>query len=318
MVKDKEIVLPEGVLDTRPSRDKLLRKRRRQRAARMRALLFFVLLVGLAIFLMFAPLFNVENFVVEGNSVVSESNIVTAMQLSPRNNYFRTNTEKLAERILSLPYIRAASIKKKLPNTFVITVTECEPYASIPYKSNYVLIDETGKVLEVSQNKKSAIPELRGISIKDTMLPNQLIFHDDSNDTEAQALAEIENFKIKSALSLLAELESFNLLQSVNRIDTEQAQISFLYKDKLVVQLGSVDSLEYKISYFSRILDANLKDNITASELDLSVVGKGYFKELSSTPTPSPTPESEGESDTQDNEVNPDTQTENDQQPTED
>lgn len=130
------------------------RENRRRRAAKRRAAaLFFgaiagaVVLVAVCICLL-APAFDIDNIVCVGNKKISSESIVSAAGIEKENNIFLTHFSKNKKNVEALEYIEDCTIKRVLPDTVKIIVTERQPGAYFSVGDTLVVTDLSGTVVE--------------------------------------------------------------------------------------------------------------------------------------------------------------------------
>ena len=76
---------------------------------------------------LFAPAFDIDNIVCEGNSKTSSETIVQASGIQRGHNIFLTPLSGGKKPVEELDYIESCEISRELPNTIKITVVEHHP-----------------------------------------------------------------------------------------------------------------------------------------------------------------------------------------------
>lgn len=113
------------------------RKRRRRRGrggGRFLSLYLVLAVVVIAVVIVSGCIvfFKVNQFEVEGNQRYSTEEIAKASGVSKGDNLFLVNKTETARKLLDeLAYVRSVNIKRKLPDTLVITVAETDAAAAI-------------------------------------------------------------------------------------------------------------------------------------------------------------------------------------------
>lgn len=69
-----------------------------------------------------------------------------------------------------MPYLETVRIKRKIPSTVNIEVTEAQAAGCIAYQNQYVIISGSGKVLELAQAPLEGVPVIKGAAIKEAEL----------------------------------------------------------------------------------------------------------------------------------------------------
>ena len=139
------------------------RRRRRKKHPFLNLLIFAMLLTG-AYFTLKSQLFTVTKIEVEGNRFYTKAQVIELSGLRTGYNLFEVQTRPARDAILSDPYIKYCKIDRVPRNTIRITVEERTEYAAVPYGDEYVLLDEDGLVLRISDSEP-ALPLLMGMSI---------------------------------------------------------------------------------------------------------------------------------------------------------
>ena len=112
------------------------RNNRRRRRGRGRLGPLFKLLCVLAVIVALTMgatvFFQVETVVVSGNSRYTEEEVVRATGIQVGDNLYRMNKNQIADKVLrELPYTRDLRIRRSLPSTIIITMTEWEAVARV-------------------------------------------------------------------------------------------------------------------------------------------------------------------------------------------
>lgn len=150
----------------RPKSSKPRKKKRRRKFYFLRFLLFCI-----ACFLIYRGMdssyFTLKNFKVSGNMFYTPAQIIDMSGLQTGVNlFFEIKTRPARDKLLEDPYIKLADIRRRLPDTIEINITERVEYAAVPYEKQYVLIDSSGMVLRIS-DIEPALPLLGNMSISD-------------------------------------------------------------------------------------------------------------------------------------------------------
>lgn len=113
------------------ARNKRKRRRRKGRFGLLFKALCFVALAGALVFGA-TVFFQVETVAVTGNARYKQEEIVAAAGIQTGDNLYRLNKNEIYRQVLQkLPYIESISIRRSLPSTIVIDVTEWDAVAQI-------------------------------------------------------------------------------------------------------------------------------------------------------------------------------------------
>ena len=122
-------------------------------------------IVLMVIFALKAPAFNVSKYEVEGNRYYTDDEIVNMGHADMGVNIFTgVDCGDIRDRLMRDPYMVRVSVRRKLPSTISIDITERTQVAGVVYGDSYVVIDEEGIVLrKTTVDPKVTI--LRGLNI---------------------------------------------------------------------------------------------------------------------------------------------------------
>ncbi len=127
-------------------------RRKKSAAARVRPFWVLIVLVLIAagaggFYAANWPGFNPKVVRVTGNTVVPSATILSRAAISPSKNLWLQNTHAAAARVESIPYIDTARVRRILPASAIVTVTERKPFALVRSESGIALVDKNLRVL---------------------------------------------------------------------------------------------------------------------------------------------------------------------------
>lgn len=91
--------------------------------------------------------FRVENVLVIGRQETPRDELLKAVRLARGAPILAFDPEAAKQRIEALPWVRAASVQRRLPDTVFLRVVERRPLAIWQDKGRFALIDYDGKVI---------------------------------------------------------------------------------------------------------------------------------------------------------------------------
>lgn len=229
------------------------------------SLLLAVIFVG--VFLSLTVLFKIQVIQVDSDTRYNKDDIISAIGIKKGENLFlsarnidKKNIQKL------MPYIDEVNIIRKIPNKVVVKVKESSPKGIIYSDSKYILIDDKARILE----------------ILDEPIDNIMIIRvNDVKSTNPSDIVEFKNDDIKAIMyKILDEIKQNNISDDITQIDmTDPLNIMIKYQDRIKIQVGSVDNLDYKFKTASLILSDEIKAN-ERGILNVSISqdeGRSYF-----------------------------------------
>lgn len=128
-------------------------KDRRMKARFITIITLFVLAVVFLI-LSFTPVFTVDSIEVKGNSHYTSEEIISMGHAVPgKNIIYHSDRASIKEYLELNPYIKSAEVKRKLPSTLVIKVSERTQMMALRYDDDYLILDREGILLQKSRTK---------------------------------------------------------------------------------------------------------------------------------------------------------------------
>ena len=224
------------------------KRRGRGRFGRLYAVLSLLLVIG-AIVGACLVFFKVQHFEVAGNSRYTAEEIIAATGIQIEDNLYLMNKFEIARQVeKKLPYVEHLLIRRRLPDTLVITVTESQAAAAVlTPEEDWWLVDRNGKLLERVADAEG-YAKVRGLTPLLPTVGTQL------------AVSEEERLKKETLFSLVAALEEQGLLGQVNGIDLSSDRQILLYYDRsrLQVRIAMGDDYAIQISRMKKMLEQHL------------------------------------------------------------
>jgi len=227
----------------------------------------FGMLAATLIMLALSPMFEVYDIEVGGNKHYSEEDIIAASGLIPGTNGFKlvggsiedilnlrdSDAENAIKKELS--YIKDVVVKFTFTDRIIITVKEREPFAVVPFYGSSILVDDEAWVLETLEGGNSKpLPLIKGLKFDSFELGQVLELKDtDSFFYAVNLINEIIKSDSKSDFKLFPRIDYFD----VNDINN----ICFLYDSRIVVNLGRLEKLSYRLDFAKEILQKNIRED---------------------------------------------------------
>ena len=234
------------------------RRRKPSAAARIRPfwILIAVLLLLLAIgggYVLNWSGFHPKGVLVSGNRVVPTNEIVARAQIRNDRNLWLQNTGAMATRIETIPYIETAIVRRQLPATVIISVTERTPYAVLEQGAERVTVDHTLRVLQA--DPVAALPTLVA-----------------SGNSAMPAGSTVADPTVRALRDDLDALQGAHLA-AVRLSNDRFGQLIVTLRDGVRVLLGDDDDrLQQKIELIQPILDQAARGGHRVAQVDLRAV----------------------------------------------
>lgn len=244
----------QDVVKTAKPRQTSGRPRRRRRNLSLYYLMLFIICAVIFLILSRTVLFNIDEYTVTGNNIYSTETILEAGNLRYGRNMYGINLDRTAERIKDkLIYIEDVQLRRKLPNKFIVEVTEATAYACCEYEGNrYAIITKSGRFLETEQlGARAGLILIKGTELTGVSLGAEFKSADETKQTIILELLE--------AISETCD-------GKITEIDiTDRTNITMKYEDRIDIDFGSSLDYEYKLRYITAIIEENLEPEAEGS-----------------------------------------------------
>lgn len=234
----------------RQSHSRSVRVRRQTRRCRFARMLYrmlcLVLIIGAGA-LALTVFFKVNTVEVEGDTRYSADELWQTLDVQKGDNlFFWGKTAGISRLFEKYPYLDQVRVRRRLPDTLVLSVSECTARAAIHAGDGYVLIDQNGKLLEqVTADGVGELPVVAGLSVGDATIGRKL----DSQGNGANA----------QLFTLLGALTGAGIMDDVKFINMNSlTDIRVGYQERFDVHFGSVLDLERKLRFLKAIVDERL------------------------------------------------------------
>lgn len=254
-LEDDEIELNLGIEEKpkkkKNKRNKKLTKKqelaRKKRKAVLRILKWITLLgliIAGIIYFLLSPLFNIKNITVEGNKKISQEEIISLSEIQMEENTFKLKKEKVKQAVKQNAYIDTVSVKRKLPDSIQITVTERSPSFMITFGNAYVYISSQGYLLEVT-DKPLELPIITGYQTTEEGIK------------VGNRLCKEDLQKLEEVLQIMESAKSNQIDKLITKINVENKNdyILELKTEKKIVHLGNTSNLSTKMLYILKMIE---------------------------------------------------------------
>lgn len=115
--------------------------------------------------------FQVREVTVVGATTLSRQEVVERLGLQPGETIFSVDVQKLTDRLEAHPWIKKATVSRKLPQTLVVGITERRAVAVLRTPSWALLLDADAHALStLKESEDPGLPVLVGIDPKAFLL----------------------------------------------------------------------------------------------------------------------------------------------------
>ena len=193
-------------------------RRGRGRFAKVYQLLSAILIAA-AIIAGCIVFFKVQNISVAGNHRYTEEEIIAATGIQIEDNLYTMNKFDIRAKVLrELPYIQDMTIRRRLPDTILITVEESVPVAAISDSGQWWLMNGDGKLLEQT-DRAEPVMAVYGLIPLVPSVGGHL------------AVDETQSLPYQAMLSIIEQLEKYELLDRIDSMDLTSDTVVVLGMD---------------------------------------------------------------------------------------
>jgi cell division protein FtsQ len=261
-------------LSPRISTDPRISRRRKAvvRSRRRRALATaasVIVVAGLAWLAFFSPLLEVERVVVVGERHVSAEDVAAAAGLD-RDNLLLLSTERVAQRVRGLPWVRRARVTRRLPDTVRVRVTERRPAMVLSTTRGRWTLDRAGRVLGRGAAERR-LPVLGGVQVA-RFTPGDIL-----SDGEVQAALDVWRSLPRTLRARVAGVFASSL-----------ERIALSLDDDVVVRYGAAESMAAKNSVLRAVLARVRAEGRSVAYIDVRVPGSPAISAAGTSPLPVP------------------------------
>lgn len=238
------------------------RKRRRRRNMVTTGIFLVAVLVGFV--LSVTVLFPIKSFRVDGDTIYTEEEFITAFGHTEGENIFRFSMTKSEDIMMqNLPYLESIKIRRSLPSTVVFIAEPAVETYYIQTETQIIVLSANFKVLRIADTPPENTCRIIGAEDIAVGTPGNML---KLTSEDTGALLE----------TVVSHLKTW-LPAGVTYIDiSSPLEITLIYENRFLVKLGTVNNIDYKLEMLSATLNTQIGAE-EAGSLDASYVGKVFY-----------------------------------------
>ena len=214
-------------------------------------------------------LFKIETITINGNQKYTTQQILSVLPIEEQSNLFVANVDSASQKLeVNLPYIYDVQIKRKLPSTIVVNITEATNYYAIKDKdTTYILLDDNLKVLEKGiESPPEPYVLLDNVAVNEATQGHTVVLTDEKiQKSISDVNIAVKDLQIDSVTSIYA-------------VDSDNNYI--VHDNRIIINLGKTDNLENKLyTALASIEKLEQSNPLTEGELNVSTDKQTYFTE---------------------------------------
>ena len=213
-------------------------KRRRKSSSAVVYVPAAIVLISVLFILGAGVFLRVIEIEVTGASRHSAGEIIAASGIKAGDNLLFIDKGGAAKRIqTAMPYIGSVNIVAHIPDRVVIGVTESVAVATIKDQAGTLVIDATGRILDITEDAPGGLIEIKGFAPVNSIVGNA-VRADIRDETRLRCLLEVTEAIANEGIG--AEVSFVDVSNIV--------YINFQYRGRFTVMLGTSDNIQYKMS----------------------------------------------------------------------
>ncbi len=221
----------------------------------LRALVALLLLTSAIWAFSLSPVFHISNIIVRGNYFSEPDFLAETLDPDKLGNIFLVSAKGLKGRLQKHPWIQDVKIKRRLPQTLEVYLTETHPVAALVTGNGFILLNEKGLAIAKSdQLSPYGVPALT----LDMLVPFQIG-------------EELKIPGLKGALQILNQFALTGLPISISEANLSlDLQLVLYCKGGSIIEWGSLERRQEKIDILQVILSEGAADLDGAFLINLS------------------------------------------------
>lgn len=226
--EDENDLYTEGAPEYAPSEISKQPKKKKRKRRKKHYLLKLLLLIAFCVALYFflrSSVFDIKSIKVSESSHFTAEQVEEMAGIKAGMNLFEFRGGGCEDKLEENPFIKEAKIKRSLPGTVTIKLTERQEMAILEKDKQYVVIDGEGIVLQVV-DQAPQLTLFSGVTVKDVK--------------ENEPLTVNEENAYNKAMKILQAMEKGDLF--FKRIDVSQVVVSAYVTDTLLCR-GKANNL---------------------------------------------------------------------------
>lgn len=222
------------------NKNALIAKRRRKMLIRRSIFFGIIIIVGIVIFMLKAPIFNVKTITVKGTLTVDKGIIQKKLESYIGMNIFSISNSEIEKVVNEDPYIKNVSVQKKGINTLELDVIEESVNFYIDGEVKKIISNNGILLEEVDNLGDKYLVKIEGSDIKSVAIGEKIIV-DDKSIEALNSLAEI-----------IRNNESSYQINNINLTDIQRISIKI---NDMEIKIGDYCNLKDKFNKVFNIMD---------------------------------------------------------------
>ncbi len=216
-----------------------------------------------------SSLFVISDVEVIGAHATPPAAIIARAGVRPGDRIAGISLSRVAQQVSSLPAIAQANVRIGPDGQVTIYVRERDPYAAVPFRGSYLILDRLGVVLE-SRGDPGKLP----IVMEEGFAPAWVRLGD-----------RLPSTRINQALRAVGELPPGITGPGTQIIADPRGEVILRTPDRIAVRLGPLRGIRERSAMLPALLDGVRARGLTVEYLDLRYAGTVVMKPAGGSPS---------------------------------
>lgn len=224
-----------------------------------------LLTVGFLFTAVYKLFFVADNIIIEGNTLYTENDIITAGGLDAHYNLFSFSSREAAEKIyFYCPQIKNAKFERKIPNKVYITVEEEEPCYYSEIHGEVFALSDSLRVLKRINAEEAAEKGLIKLKLQNVSYAVA--------GSQIELVSQRAQRYLENTVELISKSE---LKQRLTAVDmTSDFETVMVAENRYKLEFGSQDDLAVKLKLAQAILNDVIFNSQNKAVIDLTDTSK--------------------------------------------
>jgi len=207
------------------------------------------LLIAVIVFssLSVTVLFNLEEIVVEGDSIYTFDELVDGAGIVTGVNLLRLDTESYRQQLIdNFVYIDSVRIRKKFPSKLTVYVDGAVEMANIEHEGVYYIVSKNGRILREAE----------------IITSNTIVYGFEAVEPEVGGYIKSEDDRKNAMVYDIINTKTEAGLTGIISIDiSDRMDIRMNYMNRVELLIGTEDELEIKLKGAAEMVENNIDIN---------------------------------------------------------
>ena len=232
------------------------------------AVVVWLLIITAAALIVGNTVFAVRSVSVEGNSTVSDEDVIRASGISMGMSIFAIDSGAVRDGVNSNRYLNFIGLWRDFPSHVILRVTEHAPHATFKWMGMLYMLDQDGSVLEQTAHFDIplSVPLITGMQVEAARVGSPVVT---SVSGQADTIATV-----------LSALSKRGLTESISELNVTSLDNLFLITvDGAQVKLGNAQNIETKLYLMEQALSIERqRGDVRYGVLDVTTAQNADYK----------------------------------------